>query len=96
MSKLFIYTEIDNVDQSFDNIWLSTEYKDLKEFRKENPDFRALLSYKTSDVCKKTITKLEKDNARLRDFIKEMISYVGVPYWEEKANELLKEKGKKE
>jgi hypothetical protein len=77
-----------------------TDYKEIR--MKDDMVYKAGLTCTKKELAGmyslalKREQELEKDNARLRDFIKEMISYVGVPYWEEKANELLKEKGKKE
>lgn len=70
--KIFIYTDSET-DISHEGIFLSMPYKDLKRFRKENPDLKPLRSYNVNDVVgvdvdelKKEVKKLQKENNELK------------------------------
>lgn len=42
--KVFVYCD-KNFDLTTDNVFISGVYSGLKEFRKDNPDYRPLISY---------------------------------------------------
>lgn len=66
MSKIFIYTENDS-DITWENVYLSTPYKDFKHFKKENPEFRPVLSYNVKEVIGVDIEQLEQELQRTRE-----------------------------
>lgn len=69
--KIFIYTDNDT-DVSFEDVFLSTIYKDIKHFKKENPDLKPLLSYNVKDVLGFDIEKLQADNKTMREALEKI------------------------
>ena len=66
MSKIFIYSDNES-DVSWENVFLSTKYKDLKHFKKENPDLRPIVSYNVKDVIGVDVDELEQELAKLKE-----------------------------
>ena len=75
MSKIFIYSDDEN-DVSWENVFLSTKYKDLKHFKKENPDLRPIVSYNVKDVIGVDVEQLEQQIAKLKTELKEAVEVV--------------------
>ncbi len=65
MTKVYIYRDSE-YGISSDNIFLSTEYKDISLFRKYNPDMKVIAEYNTKDVFAKTIRNY-KDTISKKD-----------------------------
>lgn len=66
MSKIFIYKD-GNYPLDESNIFLSTEYKSINEFLRQNKDdnFVPLYTYETECVFEKTIQKFESKIQKL-------------------------------
>lgn len=49
--KVFIYTDPE-FELNYDNVFISGVYRDVGQFRKENPGMRPLVSYEAEHIVK--------------------------------------------